>query len=180
MIAVPTHRILAMARDILKTLKSEHDDLRKLFKDMEGTTDRAKKTRSELLGDIEAGLIPHAKWEELVFYPAFKQRADREGLKTHAEAVHEHRAVELTVLPDLKGKPTDSVEFAGSAKVLSEFVEHHAGEEEKTMFKMARKLFSAEELAEFDEQYEQWKATPEAAREMANALKQPSPVPVGQ
>ena len=48
------------------------------------------------------------------------------------------------------------------------------------MFKMARKLFSAEELAEFDEQYEQWKATPEAAREMANALKQPSPVPVGQ
>ena len=147
---------------------------------MEGTTDRAKKTRSELLGDIEAGLIPHAKWEELVFYPAFKQRADREGLKTHAEAVQEHRAVELTVLPDLKGKPTDSVEFAGSAKVLSEFVEHHAGEEEKTMFKMARKLFSTEELAELDEQYEQWKSTTEAAREMANALKQPSPVPVGQ
>ena len=169
-----------MARDILKTLKSEHDDLRKLFKDMEGTTDRAKKSRAELLSDIEAGLIPHAKWEELVFYPAFKQRADREGLKTHAEAVQEHRAVELTVLPDLKAKATDSVEFAGSAKVLGEFVDHHAGEEEKTMFKMARALFSADELAAFDEDYEQWKSTPEAARELANALKQQSPVAVGK
>jgi len=169
-----------MKRDILKTLKSEHDELRKLFKDMEDTTDRAKKSRGDLLADIEAGLIPHAKWEELVFYPAFKERADREGLKTHAEAVQEHRAVELTVLPDLKTKPTDSVEFAGSAKVLGEFVDHHAGEEEKTMFKMARQLFSAEELAEFDEQYEQWKATPQAAKEMKNALSQPSPVAVGQ
>ena len=90
------------------------------------------------------------------------------------------KAIYEALPPDLKAKATDSVEFAGSAKVLGEFVDHHAGEEEKTMFKMARKLFSAEELAEFDEQYEQWKATPEAAREMANALKQPSPVPVGQ
>ncbi len=169
-----------MARDILKTLKSEHDALRKLFKDMEDTTDRARKTRAEILADIEAGLIPHAKWEELVFYPAFQERADRDGLKTHAEAVQEHRAVELAVLPDLKTKPADSVEFAGSAKVLGEFVDHHAGEEEKTMFKMARKLFSTEELAAFAEHYEQWKTTPEASREMANALKQPSPVAVGQ
>ena len=169
-----------MARDILKTLKSEHDELRKLFKDMEQTTDRAKKTRGDLLADIEAGLIPHAKWEELVFYPAFKERADRDGQKTYAEAVQEHRAVELTVLPDLKTKPTDSAEFAGSAKVLGEFVDHHAGEEEKTMFKMARQLFSAEELAALDEQYEQWKTTPQAAREIKNALSQPSPVAVGQ
>ncbi|RZA36695.1 MAG: hemerythrin domain-containing protein [Lysobacteraceae bacterium] len=167
-----------MARDILKTLKSEHNELRTLFKQMEDTTDRAKKSRADLLADIEAGLLPHAKWEELVFYPAFKARADREGLKTHAEAVQEHRAVELTVLPDLKTKQTDTVEFAGSAKVLGEFVDHHAKEEEDTMFKMARKLFSAEELAEFDEQYEQWKQSAEARAEVAAAQKQPSPQPM--
>lgn len=167
-----------MRRDILKTLKSEHDELRGLFAEMEDTTDRGKKIRGELLSKIEAGLIPHAKWEELVFYPAFKERADREGLKTHAEAVQEHRAVELTVLPDLKSKPTDSTEFAGSAKVLGEFVDHHAGEEEKTMFKMAKKLFSAEELAALDEQYEAWKASPEASKEFKKAVSQPPPVPV--
>ena len=168
-----------MPRDILVTLQSEHDALRSLFEQMNATTDRAKKKRAELLKQIELALIPHAKWEEFHFYPAFKARADRDGLKTHAEAVQEHRAVELTVLPDLKTKPTDSVEFAGSAKVLGEFVDHHATEEENTMFKMARKLFSTEELAEFDVQYEQWKATPQAAKEMKNALSQPSPVAVG-
>jgi len=152
-----------MARDILKTLKAEHDDLRSLFKQMEQTTDRAKKTRADLLAEIEANLLPHAKWEELVFYPAFRERADRDGLKTHAEAVQEHRAVELTVLPDLKSKATDTPEFAGSAKVLGEFVDHHASEEESTMFKMARTLFTAEERAELDIEYEEWKGSPAAA-----------------
>lgn len=33
-----------MARDILKALKSGHDDLRKRFSDMEDTTDRAAVT----------------------------------------------------------------------------------------------------------------------------------------
>lgn len=34
----------AVARDIMKTLKSGHDDLRKLFSDMEDTTDPAAAT----------------------------------------------------------------------------------------------------------------------------------------
>lgn len=158
-----------MARDILKTLKAEHDELRALFKKMEETTDRAKKTRADLLEDIEANLLPHARWEELVFYPAFRERADRDGLKTHAEAVQEHRAVELTVLPDLKSKPTDTPEFAGSAKVLGELVDHHASEEESTMFKMARQLFSTEERAELDIEYAEWKASSAAAAVVAQA-----------
>ena len=165
-------------RDILRTLKSEHDELRQLFADMEKTTDRARKSRGDILNEIESGLIPHAKWEELVFYPAFRKRADRDGLKSHAEAVQEHRAVELAVLPDLKAKDTGSVEFAGSAKVLGEFVGHHAKEEEATMFKMARKLFTKEELAVMDEEYEQWKGSTNAATALENALKQPSPEPV--
>src|SRR5690606_27079717 len=43
----------AMAtRDILRTLKAEHDELRALFEQMEATTDRAAKKRAELLGKI--------------------------------------------------------------------------------------------------------------------------------
>ncbi|MEP6634152.1 MAG: hemerythrin domain-containing protein [Luteimonas sp.] len=152
-----------MARDILKTLKTEHDDLRALFKKMNDTTERASKGRLELLAKIEAGLLPHATWEEKVFYPAFKARADRDGLKSHAEAIQEHRAVELRVLPDLQGAEPATTEFAGRAKVLGEFVDHHATEEEDTMFKMARKMFDAAERAQMDEQYEAWKTSPAAA-----------------
>lgn len=153
-----------MAANILNTLKKEHAELRELFEQMDETTDRAEKKRSELLQKIKAGLLPHAVWEEQVFYPAFKERADKEGLKTYAEAVQEHRAVELSVLPDLEAASPASAEFAGRASVLAEQVTHHAREEEKTMFSMARKLFSSEELTAFDDEYATWKGS-EAARE---------------
>jgi hemerythrin-like domain-containing protein len=158
-----------MARNILTTLKAEHDALRALFKKMEDTTDRAEKGRMELLEQIEQQLIPHAKWEENVFYPAFAERADRDGQKTHAEARLEHSAVENTVLPAVKEADPATPEFAGRAKVFGELIDHHAKEEENTMFKMARELFSAEELAQFDEDYETWKESPAATAAMMQA-----------
>lgn len=158
-----------MARDILKTLRTEHDDLRELFEKVNETTDRAEKSRTQLLEQIEANLMPHAKWEETVFYPAFAERADRDGLKTHSEAVLEHKAVEQTVIPEVKAADVQTPEFAGRIKVFGEMIDHHATEEETTMFKLARQLFTAEELAQLDEDYEQWKQSPDAAAIIAGA-----------
>lgn len=158
-----------MARDILKTLAAEHDEIRGLFDQLNGTTDRAVKTRADLLAKIDQGLLPHAKWEEMVFYPAFAERAERDGLKTHAEAIEEHRAVEQTVMPDVHAADVGTPQFAGRAKVFGEFVDHHAKEEEKTMFKMARQLFSAEERAALDEQYEAWKQSADGMSAIAEA-----------
>lgn len=158
-----------MARDILKTLQAEHDTLRDLFAKMKDTTDRAVKTRATLLEDIEANLMPHAKWEEQVFYPAFKERADRDGLQTWAEALAEHHAVENSVIPEVHAADLETPEFAGRVKVFGEFVDHHATEEEKTMFKMAREMFTAEERAQLDADYEEWKLSGEAANLVAGA-----------
>jgi hypothetical protein len=144
-------------RSILSTLKAEHKQLKGLFEQINATSDRAEKSRKELLAAIEDLLIPHAKWEELVFYPAFAKRANHDQLLQHAEAIQEHRAVELAVLPDLHASAYNSRQFAGSAKVLAEFVTHHAGEEEREMFAAARDLFSVRELAEMDVEYETWK-----------------------
>lgn len=146
-------------RDILKTLRSEHDELRGLFEQINATTDRAVKTRAELLRKVEAGLLPHANWEEEVFYPAIGERADRDGKKAIAEAYLEHHAIESVVMPEVKASDTTSPEFAGAAKVFGEQLDHHATEEEGTVFKLARALFSAEELAQFDQQYQDWKAS---------------------
>lgn len=162
-----------MARDILKTLKAEHDALRELFAELKETTDRGVKKRSGLLEEIEAALLPHAKWEEKVFYPAFKERADRDGLQTHAEALAEHHAVELSVIPEVHAADPGTPEFAGRTKVFGELIDHHAKEEERTMFKMVRELFSTEERAQLDEEYEAWKQSDAAgaliAREKAKA-----------
>lgn len=155
--------------NILTTLRDEHDALSGLFEQLDATGDRAGKKRQKLLGQIEAALIPHAKWEELFFYPAFAARASHDELLQHAEAIQEHRAVELAVLPDLHASPFTSRQFAGSAKVLVEFVTHHADEEEKSMFKSARKLFSKDKLAAMDEQYASWKSSADCAAVMQEA-----------
>lgn len=163
-----------MANDTLKTLKEEHDPLSRWFEELNATTERAERGCTELLRKIKASLLPHALWEEEFFYPEFKNRANRDGLQAFAEAVQEHRAVELRVLPDLEAASPTSTEFTGRAKVLSEFVEHHAKEEEKTMFAMARKLFSAEERADFDDHYADWKSSSEAKKALAKAAEKAS------
>jgi hemerythrin-like domain-containing protein len=164
----PTRRSIDMAtattrRDILKTLRSEHDTLRTLFDQINDTTDRAKKTRTELLTSFEGNLLPHARWEEDVFYPALRERADHDGKKAIAEAYLEHHAVESVVMPEVKANATDTPGFAGAAKVFGEQIDHHASEEESTVFKLARELFTPTELAQFDEQYEEWKTSASGA-----------------
>ncbi|MFC0676769.1 hemerythrin domain-containing protein [Lysobacter korlensis] len=144
-------------RNILDTLKSEHDELRSLYQQLTATSDERDDERRGLVQRIESVLIPHAKWEELVFYPAFGERANHEQQLLYSAAMQEHRAIEQSVLPDLHAADFDSRQFAGSAKVLAELTTHHAEEEETQIFAAARTMFSPQELAELDEQYEEWK-----------------------
>lgn len=143
--------------NILDTLKHEHDELRELFAQLNATTDRAEDLRTELLHKMEAVLIPHAKWEETVFYPALSERADPAQQLLEAEAMTEHRAVEKAVLPDLHAADVGSRQFAGTAAALSHLIEHHSREEETQIFQAMRQLYSADELADFDRQYAEWK-----------------------
>ena len=145
--------------DILTTLKTEHDQLRALFERMNATEDANGDERQQLLQQIEHLLIPHAKWEETVFYPAFAARADHAQLKTHAAAIEEHRVVEMAVIPDVKGADVTSRQFAGSAQVFGELVGHHADEEETQIFAAMRELYSPEELSDLDLRYADWKAS---------------------
>lgn len=144
-------------RDILTTLEREHDELRSLYRQLTATPDARDAERRDLLNRIEALLIPHAKWEEMVFYPAFGQRANHEQQLLYAVAIQEHRALEQSVLPDLHASDYDTRQFAGSAQVLAELSTRHAEQEEAQIFTAARAMFDAEELADFDRQYEEFK-----------------------
>ena len=131
----------------IQLLKDDHKKVRALLSELESTTSRGVKTRTQLLAKIGAELRAHTKIEEEIFYPAFKaagEKADDDAM--YFEAKEEHRAVELLVLPDLEKTDPASECFGGRAKVLKELIEHHAGEEEKEMFPRARKLLSAAEL----------------------------------
>jgi len=133
-------------KDAIALLKEDHQKVRELLSELEETTERASAKRDELLATIEQELTIHTKIEEEIFYPAFRDAAQKKDDKDlYYEAIEEHHVVEL-VLPEIKETDTDSEEFGAKAKVLKDLVEHHAEEEETEMFPRAQKLMDREEL----------------------------------
>jgi len=131
----------------IQLLKDDHKKLRGLLAELEATTKRASKKRSELLPTIAREFEFHATLEEEMFYPAFKKAGDKgEDEKLYFEALEEHRAAGDMVLSDLQKTAPDSDQFSGRAKVLKEIVERHLEKEEKQMFLRARELMTASEL----------------------------------
>lgn len=133
-------------KDAIALLKEDHRKVRALLSELEDTTERASAKREELLATIEQELTIHTKIEEEIFYPAFRDAAEKKDDKNlYYEAVEEHHVVDL-VLPEIKETDADSEEFGAKAKVLKDLVEHHAEEEETEMFPRAQKLMDREEL----------------------------------
>ena len=127
-------------------LKSDHVTVKRLLRELDGTTERAVKERERLLGEIERELKIHSQIEEELFYPTFKKAAeDTEAEDLFYEATEEHHVVDM-VLPELKSTNPKTPEFGAKAKVLRELVEHHAKEEETQMFTKARQLLNDQQL----------------------------------
>lgn len=132
--------------DAIALLKQDHKLVKDLLGQLVDSTSRAVKKRAELLREIQINLKAHTTIEEEIFYPAFKKAGQKEEAKMYYEALEEHRAAEDLVLPDLLNTDPSTEQFSGRAKVLKELIEHHIDEEEKEMFKDAKKLLAAEEL----------------------------------
>jgi len=140
----------------IELLKTDHRTVRKMLDELADTTERAAKSRGQLLGRIARELRAHGAIEEQIFYPALQESARKEGdkdvLRQVAEAYEEHRAAVQLVLADLEATDAASIQFSGRAKVLKDLVEHHADEEEKEMFKGAKRLLDKAELAALGEE----------------------------
>ncbi len=135
--------------DAIQLLKKDHATVRALLKELDATTIRAAKKRTDLLAKVGKEIRIHARIEEEIFYPAFKAAGKKgDDAKMFYEATEEHRAAGDLVLPDLEGTDVASEKFSGRAKVLKELIEHHAKEEEKEMFPRAKTLLSKQELAD--------------------------------
>jgi hypothetical protein len=129
-------------------LKSDHATLKRLLRELNGTTDRAVKERERLVSEIEQEVKMHAQIEEEVFYPAFLAKTENTDAEDmFYEAAEEHHVVDM-VLPALKAANPKSHEFEAKAKVIKDLLEHHIKEEEGEMFVKARSIFSDEQLRE--------------------------------
>ena len=136
----------------IELLKQDHQTVRQLLEKLAATTERAVKTRGELVAKLQTELSLHTDIEETIFYPALQKAGGKEEAVMSAEAREEHRAVEDLVLPDLLKTDPASVNFAGRAKVLKELLEHHIEEEESDMFDKATELLGKQQLDELGKQ----------------------------
>ena len=121
-------------------LKKQHQEVRGLFRKVQKAEDTD--TRQKLMTEISEKLTVHTTIEEEIFYPAVRGLGTEKAEDEVLEALEEHHVVKL-VLEELPSLNPEDEHFAAKMIVLSELVEHHAGEEEEEMFVLAQKLGNA-------------------------------------
>jgi hemerythrin-like domain-containing protein len=145
-------------------LKEDHQKVSGIFQQLEPTTERAEKTRTELFARLKEELDIHSRVEEAVFYPAIKQAAETREIVL--EGFEEHHVVKL-LLKELESVPVDTEQWTAKLKVLQENVEHHVEEEEGEMFQKARQVLSEDDInrlgAEMEEMKKQLKEQSKSA-----------------
>lgn len=140
---LPLRKGVAAREDAIELLEREHRRFEQLLKEGEETTEHARKRRRELLATLTAELNAHELMEEKVLYPALQ--SDPRARDIVLEGYEEHHVADV-IAAELKNVATDDEQWAAKFKVLKENIEHHIKEEEGEMFRMARGIFSRDEL----------------------------------
>jgi hypothetical protein len=135
-------------------LKEDHQKVSGIFQQLEPTTERAEKTRTELFARLKDELDIHARIEETIFYPAIKQAAETREIVL--EGFEEHHVIKM-LLKELESVPVDTEQWSAKLKVLQENVEHHVEEEEGEMFQKARQVLTEEQINELGARMEEEK-----------------------
>jgi hypothetical protein len=124
-------------------LKNDHKKMKTLLDQLESTTERGVKTRTQLFAEIKGELMVHEAIEEEIFYPELKTHPKARDIVL--EGYEEHHVVDL-LMSELEALAVDDESWGAKAMVMKENVEHHMEEEEGDMFKKADQVFDDAEL----------------------------------
>src|SRR5882757_11429695 len=121
-------------QDAISLLKSDHEKVKKLFKEIE-----AEEDQEAIFDQIKGALEVHAAIEEEIFYPAVKKARSEHVKDEVREAYEEHKQIKSLLAQVLSITPADET-YDMKIKVLKEDVEHHVKEEEGEMFPDAKRF----------------------------------------
>jgi iron-sulfur cluster repair protein YtfE (RIC family) len=117
--------------------------MKKLLNQLEETTERGIKIRTELFAKVRRELEIHETIEEEIFYPALKEHPKAKDIVL--EGIEEHHVVD-GIVAELDVVPVEDETWGAKLTVMKENVEHHMEEEESDMFPKARTVFDEDEL----------------------------------
>jgi len=125
-------------RDAIALLKEDHRLVQKLFKDFDKLKDQddSGDEKAELVETICNELKIHAQVEEEIFYPAVRAAIDDDDLMDEAKV--EHDGAKQTIAELEAMRPGDEL-YDAKVTVLGEYVNHHVGEEQDSMFPKAKR-----------------------------------------
>ncbi len=137
--------------DAFKLLKTDHQKVAQLFKEIESATGSGK---AQLFSQLRSELDLHAHVEEKFLYPALENKEPSREITL--EAYEEHKVVK-DLLAELATQAINE-EWDAKLKVLKENVEHHVEEEEGELFDKAEKVLSDEQIERLGVEMEAEKA----------------------
>lgn len=127
---------------IFDVLKQDHEKARYLFDKAGKAGKKEIASLQKLFAQLEEELELHMEGEERFFYSALEQ--NEEARDKVLQAYEEHQ-VAKTMLGTFQGLAADDERWMAKMQVLNELVEHHMQEEEREVFKMARKALDKEQ-----------------------------------
>jgi iron-sulfur cluster repair protein YtfE (RIC family) len=155
---MPTQKTVSAAqlegRTIIDLIKQDHEKTRSQFEKIMNSGKKEVSGRQKLFTQLEEELQVHMEGEERFFYPALEQHVEARD-KT-LEAYEEHQ-VAKTMLGTFKSLAVDDERWKAKLSVLHEICEHHMKEEEREVFKLAKKSLDKHQMEEIALQFLQHK-----------------------
>lgn len=139
--------------DIYQILSKEHDEVQEML-DQQIEKKKSGRADDHAMKEIQQQLTIHLSGEEKLLYPQLTR--SNESKEDAFEAFEEHHVARNT-LNELMRMPPEDERWLAKLKVLKELVDHHVQEEEKNLFKVARKVISSDQAKEIGQKYQQEK-----------------------
>lgn len=127
----------ASEQDAIALLKSDHRQVRALFSEFDKLKDGgSEEDKAAVVAQICDELTVHAAIEEEIFYPAVRKAIEDVDLMD--EALVEHAGAK-ELIAQLEGASVDDDLYSAKVTVLGQQIDHHIQEEERRMFREAKK-----------------------------------------
>jgi len=141
-------------------LKNDHEKVAGILEKIDGTTERATKSREDLFAQLKSELDVHTRIEETILYPALEEYEETRDIALEA---YEEHAIVKQLLKELESGAKNDEQWTAKFTVLKENIEHHVEEEEGEMFTKARSVLSKDEIATLGERLEEAKRIEKSA-----------------
>jgi hemerythrin superfamily protein len=113
-------------QDAVQLLKADHRKVEGLFSQYESASNEEMK--QSIARQACKELIIHTLLEEEIFYPACREDDVEEAIMDEAQVEHDGAKI---MINELLSQEPDSEMYDAKFKILSEYIKHHVGEEEK-------------------------------------------------